>query len=67
MNNDIIKTLAVLLAIASPIIAAGIVLERVDRAKDDILRNQDSDGKQWQLINQLRVQVGKLQVSSQCR
>ena len=62
MNSDLAKTLGILLAIASPVIAAGIVLEKVDRAKTDIMRNQDSDADQWRQITALRVQVAKLEV-----
>lgn len=63
--NDTVKTLGLLLAIASPIIAAGIVLEKVDRAKEDIMRNQDSDANQWRQITELRVKVAKLEVTCQ--
>jgi hypothetical protein len=59
--NETIKTFGLLLAIASPVIAAGIVLEKVDRAKEDIIRNADSDAAQWRHIGNLRVQVGKLE------
>lgn len=67
MSNDALKNMGLLLAILSPLLAAGVVLERVDRAKDDIIRNQDSDAKQWIEITKLRVEVGRLDERGKCR
>lgn len=64
---DALKTLGVALAILSPILAAGVVLERVDRAKDDIIRNQDSDAQQWRKINKNEVLAARLDERSKCK
>ena len=56
-----------LLAIASPLVAVGILVGQIDRAKDDIIRNADSDARQWQEIVKTKVLTARLDERSKCK
>jgi len=65
--SEWIKNLLLLLAIAAPVVSAGIVLEKVDRAASDINRNSDSDARQWQEITKNKVLAAVLDERSKCK
>ena len=61
------KNLLLMVAIAAPIVSAGVILEKVDRAKSDIFRNSDSDARQWQEITKNKVLAARLDERSKCK
>ena len=78
MTADVLKVVGLMLAIIAPIGAGLVTIGKIERAETDVINritsaiqdiedNRDSDARQWQLITQLRVDMAKLQVSSQCR